>query len=204
VDDALHRMLPPEVLDGAELAEAAVLLRSAAERAPIAGRPLAAANAALPWPAEPHLVLWQAATRLRESRGDGHVAALLTAGLDPCETLVIFGADNGLEADYLQIARGWSTEEWAAARARLAGRGLLTADGALTPDGAALRRWVEDRTDESAAGPWREIGADATARAAELLTPISLRIAELNEAMKLNPLGLASAAELSRLAADGA
>lgn len=200
VDGALRRMLPPEVLDSSELAEAAVLLRSAAERAPIAGRALAAANAALPWPAEPHLVLWQAATRLRESRGDGHVAALVAAGLDPCETLVLFGADHGLTAEYLQIARGWSVSEWADACRRLEDRGLLTADGALTAEGAAVRGWVEEKTDEGAEIPWQAIGSEATARAAELLTPVALHIAELNEAMKLNPLGLASAQELARLA----
>ncbi len=32
-------------------------------------------------------MLWQAATVPREHRGDGHLAALLTAGLDPVEAL---------------------------------------------------------------------------------------------------------------------
>jgi hypothetical protein len=41
-----------------------------------AGRPLAAANADLPWPGEPHLVLWHAINVLREQRGDGHIAAV--------------------------------------------------------------------------------------------------------------------------------
>ncbi|MFL6142208.1 MAG: SCO6745 family protein [Labedaea sp.] len=203
-DRALRRMLGAEVLDSAALAEAAVLLRAAAEQAPIAGRPLAAANAALDWPAEPHLVLWQASTVLRESRGDGHLAALICAGLDPCETLVLFGADRGLDADYLQVARGWSAAEWAAGAARLTGRGLLTESGAPTADGVALRNWVEDRTDAEAARPWRAVGAAATARAADLLTPISLRLAEANEAMALNPMALAPVAELSRLMAERA
>jgi Helix-turn-helix family len=203
VDGALRRMLA-EVLESAELAEAAVLLRSVAERAPVAGRPLAAANAALPWPAEPHLVLWQATTRLRESRGDGHVAALVSAGLDPCETLVLFGVERGLDPAYLRAARGWSEEEWARATDRLAGRGLLTGTGELTGSGSALRRWVEERTDESAAVPWLAVGEQVTARVAELLTPISLRLAGANEAMKVNPLAIAPVAELTRLAADGA
>jgi hypothetical protein len=200
-DAALRRMLGADLLDSAELAEAAVLLRSAAEQAQTEGRPLAAANAALPWPAEPHLVLWQAATRLRESRGDGHVAALVSAGLDPCETLVIFGADHGLDPEYLgTAARGWSQGEWQAARDRLTERGLVDAGGAITEEGRALRRWVEERTDSSAAVPWQVIGAEATARAAELLTPISLRIAETNEAMRQNPMALSAAAELAKLA----
>jgi hypothetical protein len=200
-DAALRRMLGAELLDSAELAEAAVLLRSAAEQAQTAGRPLAAANAALPWTAEPHLVLWQAATRLRESRGDGHVAALVSADLDPCETLVIFGADHGLDPEYLgTAARGWSQGEWQAARDRLTERGLVDPGGAITEEGRALRRWVEERTDASAAVPWQAIGAEATTRAAELLTPISLRIAEANEAMRQNPMALSAATELAKLA----
>ncbi|HEV2782084.1 MAG TPA: hypothetical protein VGX25_22055 [Actinophytocola sp.] len=204
VDGALRRMLPPEVLEGEQLAEAAALLRTAAEHAPIAGRPLAAANAALEWPAEPHLALWHATTRLRESRGDGHVAALVAAGLDPCETLVMFGADRGLDAGYLQVARGWSAREWERAQARLVDRGLLTEGGEPTAEGAALRAWVEERTDAGAAVPWLAIGREATERVAELLTPIALRIAERNEAMAVNPLGLSPVAELSGLMAERA
>src|SRR4051794_20180045 len=71
--DASLRPLLGDRLDGAEVAEAASLARTAAEAAGRAGRPLFAANADLPWPAEPHLALWQAATMLREHRGDGHV-----------------------------------------------------------------------------------------------------------------------------------
>jgi len=203
VDGALRRMLPPEVLAGDELAEAAGLLRRAADAAPIAGRPLGAANAALPWPEEPHLVAWQAATRLRESRGDGHVAALVSAGLDPCETLVLFGADKGLTAEYLQVARGWSEPEWASARQRLTDRGLLDADG-LTERGAEVRRWVEERTDAEAEAPWRALGADACARLAALIDPIVLVLAGSNEEMKVNPIGLRASDELTRLAAGRA
>jgi hypothetical protein len=204
VDGALRRMLPAEVLAGSELAEAARWMREAARSAPIVGRPLAAANAALRWPDEPHLALWQATTVLRESRGDGHVAALLSAGLDPCETLVIFGADKGLTAEYLQVARGWSVPEWAEASARLIRRGLLTHRGQLTDEGAALRRWVEERTDEAATAPWEFLGETLTARVVERLDPIVLIIARANEAMRVNPIGLSAADELTRLAAERA
>jgi hypothetical protein len=37
-------------------------------------------------------VLWHAVNILREQRGDGHIAALQVAGLDPCEALVSFAA----------------------------------------------------------------------------------------------------------------
>ena len=48
--------------------------------APDEGRALFAANATLDWPDHPLDVLWQAATLLREHRGDGHVALLLAEG----------------------------------------------------------------------------------------------------------------------------
>ena len=125
VDTALHRLLGADVLRSPAVAEAAALAREAALAAPTAGRPLGAANAALPWPEPPHLVLWHAQTVLRELRGDGHVAALLTAGLDPVESLVLFAADIAMDPDWMRTRRGWTEDEWAAGVARLAGRGLL-------------------------------------------------------------------------------
>ena len=197
VDGALKRLLGEEVT-GDDLAEAATLAVEAAGAAPTAGRPLGAANAALPIPAEPHLALWQAATTLRESRGDGHVAALVTAGLDPCEALVIFATDHGLTTEYMKAARNWPDEDWAAARTRLVERGLMD-DSGLTEDGIAVRETVEVLTDEAAAAPWEHLGADATARLVRLLAPLSLRIARGNEAMRLNPMALHPEPELERL-----
>ena len=75
MDNALRRLLGPAI-DAPELAEAAELVREAALAAPAGGRALAAANMALEWPSEPHLVLWHGQTVLRESRGDGHVASI--------------------------------------------------------------------------------------------------------------------------------
>lgn len=133
-----------------------------------AGRPLAAANAAQPWPSAPHLVLWQAASILREHRGDGHLAALLVAGLDPVEALVSFAA-IGAAPEETFASRGWSEKEWSAARERLVGRGLLESDGTATEAGRALRATVERHTDELAAAPWQALGAADTGRLADLL-----------------------------------
>ncbi|XVS63379.1 SCO6745 family protein [Actinosynnema sp. CA-299493] len=205
VDGALRRMLA-----SLDVAEAAELAAQAAEAAPTAGRVLAAANRALPLPDEPHLALWQACTTLRESRGDGHVAALVAADLGPCETLVLFGADKGLDPAYMRSARGWSEEEWREAEATLIGRGLLrdrdrdrdgVGNGAgtsagLTPAGRALREDVERRTDEAATRPWDVLGAAGTARFAELTTPIALRLGRLNEAMRTNPMAIDPVAQL--------
>ncbi len=158
----------PAGLGAPALAEAAALARRAAEAARTAGRPLAAANAALPWPGPPHLQLWHAATVLREHRGDGHLAALLAADLDAVESLVSFAAVGAADEETF-ASRGWSGAEWAAARSRLAARGLVTEDGTATDAGRELRAEVERRTDELATAPWRAIGADGAERLAELL-----------------------------------
>ncbi|MEV0221226.1 hypothetical protein [Streptomyces sp. NPDC050704] len=151
-----------------ELAEAAALARRAAESVNTAGRPLAAANAELPWPETPHQQVWHAATILREHRGDGHLAALLVAGLDPVESLVSFAATGAASVERF-ASRGWSAQEWAAAGERLVGRGLLHQDGTATDAGRALRREVEHHTDELAAAPWQALGPAATGRLADLL-----------------------------------
>ncbi|MFD4760819.1 hypothetical protein ACFWOJ_18580 [Streptomyces sp. NPDC058439] len=169
--DRAYRALLAERVAGPELAEAASLVRRAAEAADTTGRPLAAANAALPWPEDPHAVLWQAATILREHRGDGHVAALAGAGLDPVESLVSFAAIGAARTEVF-ASRGWDDEEWQQARQRLLKRGLLTQDGTATEAGRALRTEVERCTDEAAAAPWRALDKEERERLVVLLGPL--------------------------------
>lgn len=152
---------------------AAELARRAAELAPVAGRPIGAANAALEWPDEPHLVLWQATTILRESRGDGHVAALVAAGLSPCQALVTLSAAGGPSKEVFQLNRRWSDEEWSAASDDLRSRGLLAADGTLTESGRALRQQVEDTTDALADQGWRALGDELSIELHDLVRPLS-------------------------------
>ncbi|CRK58964.1 hypothetical protein [Alloactinosynnema sp. L-07] len=200
VDGALRRMLGDDAVTGQDIAEAADIARALAPWVPTAGRALGAANAALDLPAEPHLALWQVTTTLRESRGDGHVAALVTAGLDPCEALVLFGAEKNLPGEYLRAARKWPEDEWNAADERLRERGLLSSDGTLSDEGRELRETVEDLTDEAAVAPWAELGEQGTARLVELLAPLSLRLSEQNEVMRRNPMGLNPTAALAEMA----
>ncbi|TDC45645.1 hypothetical protein E1258_30115 [Micromonospora sp. KC207] len=153
------------------LAEAAELLETAARAARTAGRVLGAANAALPAAEYPLARLWQAATTLREHRGDGHVAALVAANLDPVETLAWKVAEGMPEVNLL--GRGWSEQEWQAATGRLVERGWLTGDGKPTEHGRAAFRTVEDATDVAALHPWEALGADGTDRLRELLEPVA-------------------------------
>lgn len=160
----------PSTVD--DLDEALALLSRATGGLDHAGRVLAAANAALPEPDEPLARLWQATTLLREHRGDGHVAALVGAGLTGCESLVL-RAGIDLPKDLLQPVRGWTDEQWHAAVERLAARGWLTGDGRASTDGMAAYRAVEDATDRCAAGPWDALGSTGTERLAQLLAPLS-------------------------------
>ncbi|MER7726518.1 hypothetical protein [Streptomyces sp. NPDC096323] len=169
--DRTYRTLLGESVTAPETAETAVLLRRVAQAADTADRPLAAANAALPWPDEPHLALWHAATVLREHRGDGHLAALADAELDPAEALVSFAAIGAARPEVF-ASRRWSDEEWSQARERLAKRGLLAGDGTATEAGRALRAEVERRTDEAAAAPWRVLTDEERERLVELLGPL--------------------------------
>lgn len=163
-------------VDSAELREAAGLARTAAEACSVAGRPLAAAHAGLPWPEEPHLQLFHALTVVREHRGDGHVAALLAAGLSALEALVTHTfTGRGFTVAAAQATRGWSDEEWAEGISRLAERGLVSAAGGLTDDGAACRRDLEAATDRMAAAPWAALGEDGTDRLQELCAPLVAR-----------------------------
>jgi hypothetical protein len=154
------------------VAKAAGLLGAATEDLDCPGRPLAAANTALPLPADDLGRLWQAATLLREHRGDGHFAALTAAGLDGCEIVVLRCADD-LTREQLQPIRGWTDDQWQAAADRLAARGWLDPSGALTSAAREGRAGIEAATDRAAARPWLRLGPDRTAELADLLTPLA-------------------------------
>jgi hypothetical protein len=150
-----------------------------------AGRPLGGPNAALPVPDEPLARLWHAATVLREHRGDGHVAALVAAGLDGPEALALraglrraagsaYGHVPGAwKRSELQPMRGWTDDEWDAAAARLAARGLLAEDGSATSAGVTLHNDIEAATDLAAARPWTRLTDGETAELAGLLEPVA-------------------------------
>ncbi|MFC6064082.1 SCO6745 family protein [Streptomyces ochraceiscleroticus] len=169
VDAYLTRLLGREVISSPEMAESAELALRAAEACSRPGRPLYSANADLPVPDAPHLAFWHATTLLREHRGDGHVTALVEAGLDGLEALVSHTATGtNWRPGYLQSARGWSPEEWAAAEERLRARGVLDAQGTLTEQGAELRRAIEADTDRLDVAPYEHLGAAGTQRLTEL------------------------------------
>ena len=180
---ALGRLLAGQE---AEAAAAAGLLWRAIGELDFSGRVLASANAALPVPGDGDggadggggggggglAGLWQAATLLREHRGDGHFAALAAADIDGCEAVVLRCCLD-LRREDMQPVRGWTDEAWDGALSRLAARGWVGADGALTSAGREAHAAVEDATDRAASRPWARLGPEATAEIAATLTPLA-------------------------------
>ena len=174
---SLSRLLGgPGAAAGDDVTELAGLLREACAVLTPEGRPLYAGHADLPWPDEPVLQLWHAATLLREHRGDGHVAALVRSGLTGIEALVSHTlTGRGFTPRLAQATRGWSDEQWAAGVQALEDRGLVS-DGALTEAGAQARAALEEETDVLSAAPFEHLGAERTERVAELAGTLAGRL----------------------------
>jgi len=185
MDLALHRVLGerPEIEAAAELARAAV------ESGNFSGRVLGAANAALTPPSDPRVLLWQSLATLREARGDGHVATLVTHGVAPCEALVLQAATGRSPEDGLRANRGWSDDEWAAARATLAARGWVGPDGAITPDGEATRTSIEAETNRLASAAVSGLGDDRLEQLVDALRPLAHQVMESGAVPAHNNMG---------------
>ncbi|TGD88501.1 hypothetical protein BayCH28_12325 [Mycolicibacterium sp. CH28] len=172
------------------VAEAAELARAAARGAPHDGRPLFAANLALPWPDAPLAALWHAATLLREHRGDGHVAVLVSEGISGRESNVFHSAAGAVPADFIKRSRDYSDEEWNAGVDALSKRGLLTPECTLTDAGRALKEHIELSTDTLALGGLRALDDAAVERLFAALTPITRRVIAGGDIPAATPMAL--------------
>jgi hypothetical protein len=149
------------------LAAALPLLRHAVAGCDAPGRVMAAANQDL-WPVlaadlgpDGLAEAWQACTTLREHRGDGHVAALVTHGLSGLEAHLLAAGTKGIPSEILRDNRGWSAAEWDAGTAALVVLGLLHADGRATDAGRTWHGEVEALTDELAEPAYAALGDGA-------------------------------------------
>jgi len=165
-------------------------LESAVAQAVAAGRPLYAANRLVPRADDPVARLWQLCTTLREHRGDGHVAALTTEGVDGCQAHVLIALDHGTSPEDLQRTRGWTEDDWALAIQRCIDRGWVGRDGALTPAGGDLRRRVETTTDRLAAEPFEALGRAQRAGILGALEPAARAVSASGTIRYPNPMGL--------------
>ena len=179
--------------DPAACERAASLLGPVAAAADPTGRPLFAANAALQPPADPVGRLWQLATTLREHRGDGHVAALVTEGITGLQAHLLQVANGRFPEALIRQVRGWPDQEWAAAAETLRSRGLLApfATPTLTAAGRAALDAIEAHTDERAwTGGLSLLGEEGTEKVIRLLRPSVRAVVASGMLPEANPTGL--------------
>ncbi len=147
---ALRRILGG-LADDPAVARAADLATKAAVSAPTQGRVLYAALRTVPLPAEPVAGLWHAATLLREHRGDGHIAALVTEGIGGTESHVLHALSQGIPAEKFGRVHHLPAAQLAAVMDGLRARGLVDASGWLTASGRDSKKRIESMTDDLAA-----------------------------------------------------
>ncbi|HET6393033.1 MAG TPA: hypothetical protein VFG13_09470 [Blastococcus sp.] len=189
IDAAVRRVLGDDWLSSAEAAEAADLAATAAAAVDLPGRPLGAANTALPVPEEPHLRLWQSLTTLREHRGDGHTVALVQREVDGITAHVLAAADGRSDREWLMRARGWDDAAWDDATARLVERRWMD-EGELTAEGLAMVAAIEADTDRLALAPWQALGDAGCDRLAGLLAPVRRTVVAAGDWPAGNPIGV--------------
>jgi hypothetical protein len=173
-----------------EAAAAAELAEKAARGAPLDGRPLFAANAALDWPDEPMARLWHAVTLLREQRGDGHVAVLTTLGVSGRESNVLHAAAGRVPREMIMRSRDYDEQKWDHYREQLARRGLLEGDGELTDAGQDLKQSIEDATDRLALSALDALDDHEVERLFQALTPITRKVVAAGDVPAATPMGL--------------
>jgi hypothetical protein len=162
----LERLLGP---DPAGARRGAELLERALDDLDPWGRALFAGTLAQPLPGSPLGDLFRLGDRLREYRGDSHIAAWVAAGLDATEIGLLTEPYWGMPARTYIRTRAWSEAQLDAAEARLTAAGHLEG-GALTPSGRELRESIELATDAQMAPAVDALGADLPELAA-LLEP---------------------------------
>jgi hypothetical protein len=141
----LRRILGDEP---AGLSRAVDLLRRANEGLRPEGRPLYAGLVSRGLPDDRLGTAWRLADRLREYRGDSHIAAWTSAGFDATEIGLLTEAYWGLPLRTYIRTRAWTNEQLDAAEERLASRGLVK-DAAMTARGRSEREAVEEATDRA-------------------------------------------------------
>jgi hypothetical protein len=173
---ALRKILG-DLVESPGLARAAELLATASASAPTEGRVMYAALRTLPMPDEPVARLWHAANMLREHRGDGHIAALVSERIGGIEAHVLSALDMGIyPAESFGRIHHLPETRLAEVMDGLRDRGLLDASGRFTAAGRAAKDRVESLTDALAEAPYEGLEAPALDELVVLLGPIAGRL----------------------------
>ena len=169
---ALRRILG-DLADTPGLARAADLATRAATSAPTEGRILYAALRTLPLPQEPVARLWHAATLLREHRGDGHIAALVAAGIGGTQAHVLHALAENIPAEKFGRVHHLAADRLAQVSDGMRARGLIDASGWLSEAGRETKERVESVTDDLAAAAYSSLEPGELGQLIADLEPIS-------------------------------
>jgi hypothetical protein len=173
---ALRRILG-DLVQTPGLVRAADLLAKASTSAPTEGRVMYAALRALPVPEEPVTRLWHAANMLREHRGDGHIAALVSERIGGTEAHILSALDLGVyPAESFGRIHHLPEARLAEVMDGLRDRGLLDASGHFTKAGRATKRRIESLTDALAQAPYDGLEPLELDQLTALLEPIAARL----------------------------
>jgi hypothetical protein len=174
---ALRRILGDRV-ETPGLALAAELLAQASTGAPTEPRIMYAGLRALTMPEEPVARLWHAANMLREHRGDGHIAALVSERIGGTEANVLSALDMGIyPAESSGRTHHLPQARLAEVMDGLRDRGLLDACGRFTDAGRATKDRSESMTDALAEAPYADLAPLELEQLIAPLEPISRRLA---------------------------
>jgi hypothetical protein len=169
---ALRRILG-DLADTPGVARAAEAATRAAVSAPVEGRILYAALRTLPVPEEPVARLWHAATLLREHRGDGHIAALVTEGIGGTEAHVLHALSMDLPAEKYGRIHHLPAEQLADVICGMRDRGLIDDSGWLSDAGRECKARIEALTDALAAPAYAGLEPGEIEQLITDLTPLS-------------------------------
>ncbi|MFJ9631876.1 MarR family transcriptional regulator [Streptomyces sp. NPDC101175] len=174
---SLRRILGDELTDSPGLVRAADLTTRAATNAPMVGRVMYAGMRSLPVPGDPVARLWHSATMLREHRGDGHIAALVGAGIGGTEAHVLSALDMGIHPpESFGRVHHLPKERLAAVMDGLRERGLVDIEGGFTDAGRETKRRVEALTDELATPPYEALSQAELTELIAALEPITAAV----------------------------
>jgi hypothetical protein len=169
---ALRRILG-DLTDTPAFVRAAELLTAAGISAPLEGRPMYAALRTLPVPEEPVARMFHAASLLREHRGDGHIAALMAAGIGGLEAHVLFALDLGMPAEKFGRIHHLPTAQLSALVDAMKARGLVADDGGFTLAGRETKQHIEALTDDLAVAPYAVLDVAELDELTAILEPLA-------------------------------
>ena len=132
-----------------------------------------AALRAIPIPDDVVARFFHAASLLREHRGDGHIAALMTEGVGGLEAHVLLALDMNMPAEKFGRIHHLPARQLAAVIDGMRDRHLIGDDGWLSEPGRAVKQRVEALTDDLAAKPYESLEADELDELVATLEPLA-------------------------------